>query len=78
MSILDYPDVRGMGYGDSAYEVKERIEDETEHEDWCLEDELSEENHADGVNDVLKLQPKPKYDAKYEAYLKHEMELASL
>ena len=44
MGIFDNEDVQGMGYGDGAYEPRERIEDETEGE-------LSEENHADHFND---------------------------
>tara|TARA_R110000851_G_scaffold172651_1_gene318957 strand:- start:471 stop:704 length:234 start_codon:yes stop_codon:yes gene_type:complete len=66
-------DVQGFSTSRDDYIAKERIEDETQ-EDWCLEDELSEENHADGVNDVLKLQPTPEHDPKYEAYLKEEMQ----
>ena len=63
MGKFDNEDVQGMGYGDVAYEPKERIEDKT----------VTEEDNADWVNDELKLQPKAEYDAKYEAYLKEEM-----
>ena len=70
MGIFDNEDVQGMGYGCRPYEPKEQDLDEPEYVEPC---EMSEENHADWVNDELKLQPKPEYDAKYEAYLKEEM-----